>query len=298
MTSIEAFRIALGPAESGLSEKALDSRKNQARNTIFAFMPSLHGPLKSHIRERLVAENGNLWLAFDLVPPMQMHLALDGNPKANVLDIEATCRLREEYARLHNEAGEFVVRAGQLINLASALPQLDAAGRCELIESLADEDRITWESIHRLSGSELSIKFGDETLSAQLPTLNLFLPEPTNRIISAKVSGIRTGNQGKYYELTSILAISTGVNQVELPASMSMDRPRRLSQPMRQTRFLLHVAEEFGVPLDLEVRVILNQSDLTPAYLEFRGVNDRTSLQKYLQYLLAERSSPGEQATT
>ena len=130
-----------------------------------------------------------------------------------------------------------------------------------MIESLADEDRITWESIHRLSGSELSIKLGDETLSAHLPQLNLYQAEPTNRIIVAQVSEIRA----KSYKLTSIRDISTDVNQVELPASMSMDRPRRLSQPMRQTRFLLHVAEEFGVPLDLEVRVILNQSDLTPA---------------------------------
>jgi len=152
MTSIEAFRIALGRAESGVSEKALNSRKIQARQTAFAYMPSLQGRFAPRIKERLVAENGNLWLAFDLVPPMQMHLALDGNPKANVLDIEAACKLREEYARLRNEAGEFVVRSGRLITHASALPQLDAAGRCELIESLADEDRITWESIHRLSG--------------------------------------------------------------------------------------------------------------------------------------------------
>lgn len=294
MTSIEAFRIALGRAESGVSEEALNSRKIQARQTAFAYMPSLQGRFAPRIKERLVAENGNLWLAFDLVPPMQMHLALDGNPKANVLDIEATCKLREEYARLLNEASEFVVRSGRLITLASALPQLDAASRIEAIESLAHEDSITWESIHRLSGRELSIKFGDEMLSAHLPQLNPYLTEPANRIIVTKVSKIRE----KSYKLTSIRDISTDVNQVKLPASMSMERPRRLPQPMRQTRFLLHVAEEFGVRLALEVRVILNQSDLTPAYLEFRGVNDRTSLQKHLQYLLDERSSPGEQTTT
>jgi hypothetical protein len=297
MPSIEAFRIALGRAESGVSEETLNSRKTKARQTAFAYMPSLQGRFAPHIKERLVAESGTLWLAFDLAPTMQMRLALDGNPKASLLDIETSCQLREEYAQLRNEAGEFVVRCGRLLTLASVLPHLDAAGRCEAMESLSHEDRTTWESIHRLSGCELSIKFGDETLSAQLPTLNLFLPEPTNRIISAKVSGIRTGKQGKYYELTSIRDISTDVNQVVLPASMSMDRPRRLPQPMRQTRFLLHVAEEFGIRLELEVRVNLYQSNLTPALLEFRGVNDRTSLQKHLQYLLDERSSPGEQTT-
>ena len=223
MTSIEAFRIALGRAESGVSEEALNSRKIQARQTAFAYMPSLQGRFAPRIKERLVAENGNLWLAFDLVPPMQMHLALDGNPKANVLDIEATCKLREEYARLLNEASEFVVRSGQLITLASALPQLDAASRIEAIESLAHEDSITWESMHRLSGRELSIKFGDEMLSAHLPQLNPYLTEPANRIIVTKVSKIRE----KSYKLTSIRDISTDVNQVKLPASMSMERPRK-----------------------------------------------------------------------
>jgi hypothetical protein len=208
---------------------------------------------------------------------------------ARLLDIETTCQLREEYARLRYEAGEFVVRCGQLLTLASVLPHLDAAGRCEAMESLSHEDRITWESIHSLSGCELSIKFGDETLSAQLPTLNLFLPEPTNRIISAKVSGIRTGNQGKYYELTSILAISTDAGQVALPTSMKLDRPANPSKSLRQSMFLLHVAEEFGVRLELEVRVNLHQSNLTPALLEFRGVNDPKSLQKLLQYLMDEQ---------
>jgi hypothetical protein len=112
------------------------------------------------------------------------------------------------------------------------------------------------------------------------------------------VSGIRTGNQGKYYELTSILAISTDAGQVALPTSMKLDRPANPSKSLRQSMFLLHVAEEFGIRLELEVRVNLYQSNLTPALLEFRGVNDRTSLQKHLQYLLDERSSPGEQTTT
>lgn len=284
MKPIHVFSIALGPAEAGLSDEMLQSRKIQARQTAFAFMPSLQRLFATRIKERLVADKGNLWLAFDIVPATQMPLALEGNPGAHFIDGMAAHQLREEYALLHDEASDFVIRAGRLISFASALAQMDAADRSTAIESLPHEDRLAWEIMHHQPGRRISIDLGGKTLSAQLPLLALYVPEAKIRKISARVSEIRTHQ----YKLTAINNRSPSLSDSTLPSSMAMDRPRRLPESLRRERFLLQVAEEFGIHIQLEVRVILYQSDLSPAYLEFRGIDDKEVLQKRLQFLTQE----------
>ncbi len=284
MKPIHALSIALGPAEEGLSDEMLHYRKVQARQTAFAFMPSLQRLFVSSIKERLVAEKGNLWLAFDIVPATQMSLPLEDNSGVHFIDGMAAHQLREEYALLHDEASDFVIRAGRLISFASALAQMDAADRSTAIESLPEDDRLAWEIMHRQPGRQISINLGGETLSAQLPLLALYVPEATTRKISARVSEIRNHQ----YKLTGIRDNSASVSDSTLPSTMSMDRPRRLLDSLRRERFLLQVAEEFGIRIHLEVRVILFESDLSPAYLEFRGLEDKEVLQKRLQFLNQE----------
>ncbi|MBL8418413.1 MAG: hypothetical protein JNN31_09275 [Dechloromonas sp.] len=284
MKPIHALSIALGPAESGLSDEMLRYRKVQARQTAFAFMPSLQRLFVSRIRERLVAEKGNLWLAFDIVPATQMSLTFDGNPDTHLIDGVAARQLREEYALLQDEASDFVIRAGHLISFAGALPQMDAADRSTAIESLPEDDRLAWEVMHRQPGRRISIDLGGETLSAQLPLLALYVPEAKTRKISARVSEV----SNHQYKLTGIREMSGEARTVTLPAAMALDRPRRLPEPLRRERFLLQVAEEFGIRIHLEVRVILFESDLSPAYLEFRGLENKEVLQKRLQFLNQE----------
>lgn len=281
MKPIHALSIALGPAEAGLSDEMLQYRKVQARQTAFAFMPSLQRLFAMRIKERLVAEKGNLWLAFDIVPATQMSLTFDGNPDTHCIDSVAARQLREEYALLQDEASDFVIRAGRLISFASALAQMDAADRSTAIESLPHEDRLAWEIMHHQPGRQISIHLGGKTLSAQLPLLALYVPEAKTRKISARVSEIRNHQ----YKLTGIRDNSASVSDSTLPSSMAMDRPRRLPESLRRERFLLQVAEEFGIRIHLEVRVILFESDLSPAYLEFRGIDDKEVLQKRLQFL-------------
>lgn len=286
MECIHAFSIALGIADAGLTERELESRKNGARRMALAFMPSLHTLFSSNVEERLVADSGNLWLAFDLVPTKQMPLALDGSRSSGGLESGLTRRLRDEFMRLRDEAGEFIIRTGRLTTLANRLPQLDAAERLVAIESMPEEDRTTWEIMHRRAGRRLSLRFGSETLSAQLPLLNLYATEPAIQSISARVSTICA----KSYQLISIRNAATDGAHVALPSSMKMDRPRQVDQSVRRSRFLLHVAEEAGIRVNLQVRVILWQSDLTPAYLEFRGVDESSSLRQALGLLCTESS--------
>lgn len=129
MERIHAFSIALGVADAGLTERELETRKNEARRMALAFMPSLHALFSSNVEERLVADSGNLWLAFDLVPTTQMPLALDDNRSPSSRGADITRRLRDEFSRLREEAGEFVIRTGRLTTLANSLPQLDASER-------------------------------------------------------------------------------------------------------------------------------------------------------------------------
>ena len=82
------------------------------------------------------------------------------------------------------EAGDFVVRTGRLIALATRLPQLGADDRFAAVDSLSEEDRVAWEIMHRRPGRRLSVRFGHETLSTQLPVLNLYTAEPVVRSIS------------------------------------------------------------------------------------------------------------------
>lgn len=244
-----------------------------------AFMPSLHTLFSSNVEERLVADSGNLWLAFDLVPTKQMPLALGGTRFSGRLGADITHRLRDEFSQLREEAGEFVIRTGRLTAFASKLPQLDSEDRLMAIESLPEEDRTTWEIMHRRAGRRLSVRFGNETLSAQLPLLNLYATEPGIRSISARVSAIGA----KSYQLISIRNAATEDTYVALPSSMKMDRPRQVDQSVRRSRFLLHVAEEAGIRVALQIRVILWQSDLSPAYLEFRSIDESLSLRQALR---------------
>lgn len=284
MEGIHAFSIALGLADSGLTARELEARKNEARRLALAFMPSLHMLLSSTIEERLIAESGNLWLAFDLVPTKQMQLSLDGAKYSDSLGTDIVRCLRDEFSRLRQEAGEFVIRTGRLTTLANRLPQLDPDERLQAIESMPEEDRTTWEIMHRRANRHLSVRFGNEMLSAQLPLLSLCTTEPTIRSISAKVSAICS----KSYQLISIRDTTSVSSRVALPTSMKMDRPRRVDQSVRRSRFLLHVAEEAGIPVNLHVRVALWQSDLSPAYLEFRGIDESAPLRGALRLLGAE----------
>lgn len=287
MECIHAFSIALGIADAGLTERELGSRKNEARRMALAFMPSLHTLFSSNVEERLVADSGNLWLAFDLVPTKQMPLALGGTRFSGSLGADITHRLRDEFSQLREEAGEFVIRTGRLTAFASKLPQLASEERLMAIESMPEEDRTTWEIMHRRAGRRLSVRFGNETLSAQLPLLNLYATEPGIRSISARVSAI----SAKSYQLISIRNAATEDTYVALPSPMKMDRPRQVDQSIRRSRFLLHVAEEAGIRVGLQVRVILWQSDLSPAYLEFRGIDESPSLRQALRLLCAEPTS-------
>jgi len=148
--------------------------------------------------------------------------------------------------------------------------------------------------MHSRAGRRLSVSFGSETLSAQLPLLNLYAAAPAIQSISAKVSSICSKN----YQLTSIRNTATDGNYVTLPSSMKMDRPRQVDQSVRRSRFLLHVAEEAGIRVSLKVRVILWQSDLTPAYLEFRGVDESPSLRRAMDLLCTEPAPLNERAGT
>lgn len=290
MDKIHAFSLALGLADAGISDRELEARKNEARQMALAFMPSLRALITSSIEERLIAEGGSLWLAFDLVPTKQMCLPIDGMLPHGKLGMDITRRLRDDFSRLREEAGEFVVRTGRLTAFASRLQQLDADERAVAIESMPEEDRLTWDIMHHRAGRRLSVRFGDETLSAQLPLLNLFVPESTVRSISAKVSAICP----KSFQLTSILDSTAGVSCVALPSMMKMDRPRQVVEPVRRSRFLLHVAEEAGVRVSIRVRAVLYQSDLSPAYLEFHGIDDPAPLLKALRLLGADSSLVGE----
>ena len=291
MEKIHAFSIALGLASAGLTERELETRKNEARRMALAFMPSLYTHISSLVEERLVADSGSLWLAFDLVPTKQMQLALDGNRLSGNLGADTTRRLRDEFAQLRAEAGEFVVRTGRLTALASRLPQLDADERFVAVDSLSDEDRTTWEIMHRRPGRRLSVRFGHETLSTQLPMLNLYTAEPETRAISARVSVI----SAKSYQLNSIRDIASNCDRVGLPPSMKMDRPRQVVDSVRRNRFLLHVAEEVGIRVTLQVRVLLWQSDLSPAYLEFRCIDVSASLRRALCLLHPDSAFRNEQ---
>ncbi|WP_341744118.1 hypothetical protein [Azonexus hydrophilus] len=281
MERIEAFSIALGLADAGLSEQELDARKNDARRTARCFMPSLDALLSSSIEERLVAENGHLWLAFDLSVAKQQQLDLDGRRGGCRLDANIVRNLHEDFLRLRGEAGELAVRTGRLNILANRLPQIEAEERTTVIESLSDEERTVWEIMHRRGGRKLSVRFGNETLSAQLPLINRYLPDPTIRMISAKVSAICSTS----YQLTSIREDVPNANLVALPACMKLERPRLVSDGIRRSRFLLQVAEEAGIRISLQVRAVLWQSDLSPAYLEFRGIDDSASLRNARQHL-------------
>ena len=188
------------------------------------------------------------------------------------------------------EAGDFVVRTGRLIALATRLPQLGADDRFAAVDSLSEEDRVAWEIMHRRPGRRLSVRFGHETLSTQLPVLNLYTAEPVVRSISARVSAIAA----KSYQLISIRDIASNCDCVDLPSSMRMDRPRQVADSVRRSRFLLHVAEEVGVRANLQVRVILWQSDLSPAYLEFRGIEDGATLLRALSLLYPDSTSRNE----
>ena len=283
MERIHAFSVALGLADAGVTERELEARKNEARRMAFAFMPSLHSLFSSFIEERLFADSGNLWLAFDLVPSRQMHLPLCGAGVSGNVDLDIGRRLRDEFSRLREEAGEFVVRTGRLTAFANVLPQLDVEERSAAIEAMPEEDRTTWDIMHRRAGRRLSIHFGEEALATQLPLLNLYITEPTTRSISAKVSTICA----KSYQLMSIRDIATDINHVALPSSMKMDRPRQVVESVRRTRFLLHVAEEAGIRVTLQVRAVLWQSDLSPAYLEFRGMDGNESLRQASDFLMA-----------
>ena len=166
--------------------------------------------------------------------------------------------------------GTWLLSMGRLTALATRLPHIDADQRLAAINSLSEEDRTTWEIMHHRSGHRLSVRFGHETLSIPLPTLNRYTIEPYIRSISARVSAI----DAKSYQLISIRDIKRSCDCVDLPTSMKMDRPRNVDNSVRRSRFLLHVAEEANVRVTLLVRVVLWQSNLSPAYLEFRGIEE------------------------
>ena len=275
--------IALGVAENGFSERELAARKCLARKTVLAFMPSLQRLLESSVEERLMLDGGGFWLAFILISPRQRPLPFHSNGISK--HKHDFVLLRQEALRLREEASGFVVRVGRLTTLANTLPQLEEEERALTIEQLESHDLNAWELMNRCPGSRLSLHFENGDLSAQLPLFDQYLAESSIRTISARVSTINPN----HYKLTAVEEIHSGTvgmtGHTPLPKSILVDRPRQISDSVRRERFLMHVAEETRLRIVLHVRLVQWKNDLSPAYLEFRGVQNKQDLLAALKFL-------------
>ena len=78
----------------------------------------------------------------------------------------------------------------RLTALANSLSQLDSENRRAALETMSDEDRATWQMMHRRPGRLVSIPFTNDMLSSQLPLFNQYVPESGTGFINAKIAAI------------------------------------------------------------------------------------------------------------
>lgn len=287
MNTIHAFSVALGIAESGFTDSELYSRRAEARRTALAFMPSLRFLIDTSIEERLLAQNGCLWLAFDLVISPQLLLEFERFGKGVHHGSDSYRFLYDELSRLKDEAENLVIRVGELTHLSKMLSQINDKDSVDAVEGLPPHNLIAWQLMHHRAGHKVSLRVENKDISVQLPLIPEFVPESGTRLIRGRISNISKQN--------ILISDVEDLHDPDEPhrqlvtsnKDMKISRPPMPVGPERANRFLLHIAEEGRITVELQVRMIMFQQDLSPAYFEFRNIVNSNILLAHFSKLSA-----------
>lgn len=264
--SIHVFSLPLGPAQPGLNDRQITVRRNKVLSIVRATMPSTQYLANCILQERIVSDQGLLWLAFDLVETPQMQLLASGPQRGRKGLASALNGLYGELARLREEAEATVIRVGELTEFASRLQTMGGVELNSAIKDLSEQDWELWHLIHARKGKRVSIAFPTGNIGITMPLFPTHIPEKFPRKIRFRVkSPARFKAKIEFLDET---AESADTCAVKWPRTIDMLRPLGNIRAERDAWFHLYVAEFRDLILEATVRVALNLSDLSASHLE------------------------------
>ena len=264
--SIHVFSLPLGPAQPGLNDRQITMRRNKALSIVRATMPSTQYLSNCILKERIVSDQGLLWLAFDLVETTQMQLLARGPQRGRKGLASALNGLYGELARLREDVEATVIRVGELAEFSSRLHILGGGELTSAIEDLSERDWELWRLIHARKGRRVSIDFPTGSVGITMPLFPTHISEKFPRKIRFRVrSPSRVKAEIDFLGKTDEFTDTCGV---ECPKTIDLLRPMGKVRSERDAWFLLYVAQFRNVVLEATVRMALNLSDFSASHLE------------------------------
>ena len=276
---IHAFSIALCPATPGLSETALSRRRSDVLEMVIALIPSAASLIGTCLEERIVAEDGQLWIAFDLVISPQLSLELHASHcKTRRVGISAMAQMYLNLDRMKNEGRYAAIRVGELTRLAARLPMMEIQDVLDTIGTFGAYDLASWKLSHVRGGRRVSLRFNDGTVNVQLPLLSPFLVDRSVRTFRCALE--RVSNEGA---VATNIEIIGGRDEpsgwpVQLPEKLKLRAPLFSCEDQRNEWFLLYVSKFASIPLEMEGRLLFNPSDGRPIQIELLQLINRDIL--------------------
>lgn len=277
---IFAFKVPLSTASPGLTDAQLAKRRQEVRQEIAVIMPSLSGLLGSGVEERIESDGEFIYLCFDLVESSQLHLIYYRGDAGRASPM---AQLYADLANLKREAGEHVLRIGEISHIASMIPSLTDAQLEELRSRLSDEDLRQLKTAMTMRGRHIEVNFSNMSISQQMPLLPTVMPEKAYRLVRFKVLD--------YDKASASIHILE-----EIPSSTTMSKwgdlckkkirlNRRVASKYRKRSvwMLICFAADAGLEVKAEVQAAVAPADLKPVFLELREVLNKKDLVENLQ---------------
>ncbi len=275
--SIHAFSIPLGPAKPGLTDEQIKKRKGEAHRIVRATMPSTRHLMHCYLQERIISDQGLLWLAFDLVEAPQMQLLTAGSGRNARMVASAFNSLCMELARLRDEAEATAIRVGELAAISSRLVSLSGMNLSGVVDGLSEHDWELWRLIHSRKGQAVSIDFSTGSVGITMPLFPAHTSEGRERRIRFRVKSVIRG-KAEICQIKEENESTPASSPVKLPKKMKLLRPQVKCPQEKNGWFLLYVAEFRNVVVDATVRMALKLSDFSPSHLELISFNNATEL--------------------
>lgn len=275
--AIHALSIPLGPAKPGLTDAQIKKRKEEARRAVRATMPSSRHLMHCYLQERIVSDQGLLWLAFDLVETPQMQLLTAGHGRNARMLASAFNSLCMELSRLKEEAEATVIRVGELAAISSRLASLSRIDITGVVEELSEHDWELWRLIHSRKGQGVSIEFPSGRVGISMPLFPEHASEGQERRIRFRVKSVNRG-KAEIIQITEEVESAPACSAVNFPKKMRLLRPQGRGLQERKGWFLLYAAEFRNVAVDAIVRMALKLSDFSPSHLELISIRNSAEL--------------------
>jgi len=251
---IMAFSVPFGPPGATFTPKQLENRKREIWKEIETWVPASRFLIHSCLVERVVAENNQLLVIFDLVPHPQLALKFEENEKSSSAHV--TSVLRDLVYDLKQLKQSFVGTGVRLNNLATQI----GSGH-----QIDDEDIKLGQFLSRKQGGQFKLRFADGDIQLHAPLIPIFVGEEGLRTVVARV--VKMSRDRVELLVLKEEDKSEGCEDIGFACGKwVMHRPPSSSQFLGP---LLFSAMENNMKVELRVQVVLSVVSRKPSHLEF-----------------------------